>query len=380
MIDICIIGGGAAGMTAAICAKEANPPLDVLLLEKKNQLGKKLLATGNGKCNLSNQACDGCGETLDFFGRLGLLTRTDSAGRIYPYTEEARAVQGALAARLQQLDVRVDTSSEVISVEKDGDAFHIRLANRELTAKKVLIAWRRPRPDRPMEALETASASPGGLGHSVERLIPVLTAVDVKEDMERLAGIRAKAAVSLWYADKEIFREAGEIQFTKTGISGICVFNLSRYLLIPAGRGLEDGFDDYGITVDFFPDVELTELEALLERRQASGFDGERLLQYLVRGPVGGKILESSKGDVKLSARLLKAFPLSPKRVRGWDFAQVTKGGVCLDQVDPETCQSRLVNGLYFAGEVLDYDGPCGGYNLQHAWETGMRAGREMAK
>lgn len=98
MIDICIIGGGAAGMTAAICAKEANPPLDVLLLEKKNQLGKKLLATGNGKCNLSNQACDGCGETLDFFGRLGLLTRTDSAGRIYPYTEEARAVQGALAA------------------------------------------------------------------------------------------------------------------------------------------------------------------------------------------------------------------------------------------------------------------------------------------
>ena len=379
MIDICIIGGGAAGMTAAICAKEANPPLDVLLLEKKNQLGKKLLATGNGKCNLSNQACDGCGETLNFFGRMGLLTRTDSAGRIYPYTEEARAVQGALAARLQQLDVRVDTSSEVISVEKDGDAFHIRLANRELTAKKVLIACggkAGPSYGSTGDGFRFAR----GLGHSVEKLIPVLTAVDVKEDMERLAGIRAKAAVSLWYADKEIFREAGEIQFTKTGISGICVFNLSRYLLIPAGRGLEDGFDDYGITVDFFPDVELTELEALLERRQASGFDGERLLQYLVRGPVGGKILESSKGDVKLSARLLKAFPLSPKRVRGWDFAQVTKGGVCLDQVDPETYQSRLVSGLYFAGEVLDYDGPCGGYNLQHAWETGMRAGREMAK
>lgn len=379
MVDICIIGGGAAGMTAAICAKEADPALDVLIVEKKNQLGKKILATGNGKCNLSNRACSGCGQTLDFFGSLGLLTRTDDAGRIYPYTEEARAVQGALAVRLQQLSVKVDTSAEVISVEKAEGHFHIHLANREIAAKKVLIACggkAGPVYGSTGDGFRFARS----LGHRVEKPVPVLTAVDVKEDMEKLAGIRAKGVVSLYFREKEVFREAGEIQFTKTGISGICVFNLSRHLLIPAGRTLEDGFDDYRVAVDFFPDMDRAELEALLIRRQAAGFDGERLLRYLVRGPVALRILESSKGDAAAAAGLLKNFSLSPKGVRGWNFAQVTKGGVCLDEVEPDTCQSRLVEGLYFAGEVLDYDGPCGGYNLQHAWETGMRAGREMAK
>lgn len=379
MIDICIIGGGAAGMTAAICAKETNPALDVLILEKKNQLGKKILATGNGRCNLSNRTCPGCGGTQDFFERLGLVTRTDDAGRIYPYTEEARAVQGALTARLQQLSVKADTCSEVISVEKKDEGFRIHLANGEVAAKKVLIACggkAGPAYGSTGDGFRFARS----LGHRVEKLVPVLTAVNVEEDMEKLAGIRAKGAVGLYFQDKEIFRETGEIQFTKTGISGICVFNLSRYLLIPAGRRLEDGFDDYRIGVDFFPDMETEKLEDLLVRRQAAGFEGEKLLRYLVRGPIGTKILESSKSDVKTAAGLLKDFPLSPKGVRGWDFAQVTKGGVCLDEVEPDTCQSRLVKGLYFAGEVLDYDGPCGGYNLQHAWETGMRAGREMAK
>ncbi len=379
MTDICIIGGGAAGMTAAICAKEADPALDVLILEKKNRLGRKILATGNGKCNLSNRACPGCGETLDFFERLGLVTRTDPAGRVYPYTEEAGAVQGALTARLQQLSVRADTCAEVISVEKKDRGFRIHLANGEIEAEKLLIACggkAGPSFGSTGDGFRFARS----LGHRVKKLIPVLTAADVKENVEKLAGIRAKGAAALYFQDKEIFRETGEIQFTKTGISGICVFDLSRYLLIPEGKSLENGFDDYRIGLDFFPDMDEEELEQLLIRRQLAGLDGEKLLRYLVRGPVGAMILESSKGDVKTTAKLLKDFPLSPAAVRGWDFAQVTKGGVPLDEVDAETCQSRLIEGLYFAGEVLDYDGPCGGYNLQHAWETGMRAGREMAK
>ncbi|MGN0659855.1 MAG: aminoacetone oxidase family FAD-binding enzyme [Emergencia sp.] len=376
MLDICIIGGGASGMCAAVCAKEADPSLNILILEKKNQLGKKLLATGNGRCNLSNTSCPGCGETLKFFGDLGILTRTDSEGRVYPYTEEARSVHGALTLRLQQLGVQVQTLAEVVSIEKK-DVFEISLKKGTLRARKVLIACG----GKAGSAFGTTGDGfrfARQLGHRVEKPVPVLTAVDVRENVEKLSGIRVKAAVMLIFRGKEIFRESGEVQFTRTGISGICVFNLSRYLLIPNGADLEHGFDDYQIQIDFFPDRE--DLQELLAERAGNGFEGEDMLRFLVRKPLADMIYASSKGDVAETARLLKAFPLSPRGVKGWDFAQVTKGGVSLEEVDMAAQQSRLVDGLYFAGEVLDYDGPCGGYNLQFAWESGMRAGKEMAR
>jgi len=376
MMDICIIGGGAAGMTAAIHAKETNPLLDILILEKKNQLGKKILASGNGKCNLSNVRCENVQQTLDFFSRLGVITRTDSEGRIYPYTEESRAILDALKNRIEQLGIQVRTSAEVLEIEKKKD-FILHLNTGEIHAKKVLIACGGKAGSQfgtTGDGYRLAKA----FGHRVEKPIPVLTAVDVKESMEKLAGIRVKAMVSLSYQDEIIFEEKGEIQFTKTGISGICVFNLSRYLLIPDGKTFQDGFDDYEIFIDFFP--EETEMLTLLEQREKLGFTGERLLEYLVRGPIAARIYELSQGDVTESAALLKAFPLSPKGVKGWDFAQVTKGGVSFDDVNRETLQSKLVSGLYFAGEVLDFDGPCGGYNLQNAWENGALAGKEMAR
>jgi len=363
-------------MTAAIHAKEANPQLDILILEKKNQLGKKILASGNGKCNLSNIQCENVQQTLDFFGRLGVFTRTDSEGRIYPYTEESRAILDALKNRIDQLGIQVRTSAEVLEIEKKKD-FILHLNTGEIHAKKVLIACGGKAGSQfgtTGDGYRLAKA----FGHRVEKPIPVLTAVDVKESMEKLAGIRVKAMVSLSYQDEIIFEEKGEIQFTKTGISGICVFNLSRYLLIPEGRTFQDGFDDYEIFIDFFP--EEAEMMTLLEQREELGFTGERLLEYLVRGPIAARIYELAQGDVTESAALLKAFPLSPKGVKGWDFAQATKGGVSFDDVDRETLQSKLVSGLYFAGEVLDFDGPCGGYNLQNAWENGELVGKEMAR
>ena len=376
MLDICIIGGGAAGMTAAICAKEENPDSRILILEKKNQLGRKIAATGNGKCNLSNAACPKADETLDFFERLGVLTRTDEEGRIYPYTEEAAAVRDALEQRIHKLGIEVMTSSEVQSVEKQ-DCFVVELKNKTLRARKLLIACG--------GKAGAAFGSTGDgfrfakkFGHRVEKPIPVLTAIEVKEDLEKLSGIRAKAAVKLFYRDEMIFTEKGEVQFTKTGISGICVFNMSRHLLLPEGASFEGGFDDYRIEIDFFP--ERDEMDSLLELRKAQGLTGQKVLQFLVRRPVAEMIYEGAKGDTAACARALKAFPLSPRGVRGWDFAQVTKGGVALSEVSSQTFESNQVEGLYVAGEGLDYDGPSGGFNLQHAWESGMRAGREMAK
>lgn len=375
-MDICIVGGGASGMTAAIYAKEANPGLDILILEKKNQMGKKILASGNGKCNLSNVNCENVQQTLDFFGRLGVYTRTDSEGRIYPYTEESRAVLDALKNRIDQLGIQVRTSAEVLEIEKKKE-FILHLNTGTIQAKKVLIACggkAGPQFGTTGDGYRLAKA----FGHRVEKPVPVLTAVEVKENMEKLAGIRVKGAVSLSYKDEIIFEEKGEIQFTKTGISGICVFNLSRYLLIPEGKTFADGFDDYEIFIDFFP--EEAEMLSLLEQRQSMGFTGEKLLEYLVRSPIAAWIYDLTKGDAAESAVLLKAFPLSPKGVKGWDFAQATKGGVSFDDVNRDTLESRLVPGLYFAGEVLDFDGPCGGYNLQNAWENGKLAGKEMAR
>lgn len=376
MVDICIIGGGAAGMTAAIHAKEANPDLDILILEKKNQLGKKILASGNGKCNLSNIKCKNVQQTLDFFGRLGVFTRTDSEGRIYPYTEESRAILDALKTRIDQLGIQVRTSAEVLELEKKKD-FIVHLNTGTIKAKKVLIACGGKAGSQfgtTGDGYRLAKA----FGHHVEKPIPVLTAVDVNEDMEKLAGIRVKGAVSLSYQDEIIFEEKGEIQFTKTGISGICVFNLSRYLLIPEGKTFQNGFEDYEIFIDFFPEED--EVLSLLEQRDAMGFKGKKLLEYLVRGPIASWIYDLAEGDIAESASLLKAFPLTPKGAKGWDFAQATKGGVSFDDVNRETLESKLIKNLYFAGEVLDFDGPCGGYNLQNAWENGALVGKEMAR
>ena len=376
MIDICIVGGGAAGMTAAIYAKETNPALNILILEKKNQLGKKILASGNGKCNLSNVNCEKVEQTLDFFGRLGVFTRTDGEGRIYPYTEESRAILDALKNRIEELGIQVRTTAEVLEIEKKQD-FILHLNTGAIQAKKVLIACGGKAGSQfgtTGDGYRLAKA----FGHRVEKPIPVLTAVDVKENMDKLAGIRVKGAVSLSYKDEIIFEEKGEIQFTKTGVSGICVFNLSRYLLIPEGKTFHDGFDDYELFIDFFPEEE--EVLTLLEKRAGLGFEGERLLEYLVRGPIASWIYDLTQGDLAETAALLKAFPLSPKGVKGWDFAQATKGGVSFDDVNRDTLESKIIPGLYFAGEVLDFDGPCGGYNLQNAWENGALVGKEMAR
>lgn len=379
MTAICIIGGGAAGMAAAISAAEADPSLHVTILEKKNQLGKKILATGNGRCNLSNTACAGYAQTLDFFADLGLMTRTDPSGRIYPYTEEARAVRDALDQKIRYLGIEVLLNAEAASLDKGEQGFFIHLENRDVFAHKLLLACG--------GKAGSAFGSTGDgfrfartLGHRINKPVPVLTAVDVREDFSRMAGLRAKGAVSLYFQDRRIFCEEGEIQFTASGLSGICVFNLSRFLLIPEGKRFPDGFDDYRITIDFFPDRDRQAVEALLKEKKKNGAEGRKLLQFLVRRPVGDQIFAAAGDDISKTAALLKAFPCTPKSVKGWDFAQVTKGGVPLEEINMETMESRIVKNLYFAGEVIDYDGPCGGYNLQNAWETGIKAGKEMAK
>lgn len=368
MYDICIIGGGASGMVAAIRAKESNPSLNILIIEKKNQMGRKILASGNGKCNLSNVKCPNYERISQFFSEIGVVTKEDAEGRVYPYNEEARTVINALDARIRALGINVLTDTQVLEITKTKN-FSVKTPGKVIDTRKVLVATggkSGPAFGTTGDGYKWARA----FGHHVNKPIPVLTAVEIKENIQDLAGIRAKGNVFLYYDDRLVFQEQGEIQFTKTGVSGICVFNLSRFLLIPEGKTLQDGFDQYQICIDFLP--ELKDLERYLVAHPEG-------LASLVKRPIAERVFALGQGKTELITQLLHEFPLTPSGVKGWDFAQATKGGVALSEINLETMESTLEKNLFFSGEVVDFDGPCGGFNLQFAWETGLKVGEAMA-
>jgi predicted Rossmann fold flavoprotein len=382
MYDICIIGGGAAGMTAAITAGESDNELNILILEKKEQLGKKVLASGNGKCNLSNERCKDYRDTLSFFQGLGVVTRVDDAGRIYPYTEDAGDVVEALERRMDGLKIRRMPGAQVTDVSAYDGGFQVTFtasgSENKIACSRLLIAGggkAGPQFGTTGDCYRLARK----LGHSVTRLAPGLTAVELVEDTADLAGIRAKARVVLKYKDEEVFEETGEVQFTRYGISGICVFNMSRFMDLPEGRTLKDGFVDYTISIDFFPKG--GNIEGFLRQRaEMPGMTGAAVMQSMVRKPIAERIYDMSGGSLEKMAELLRGFPLHPKGLKGWDMAQVTRGGIPLTEINTETMESLITPGLFFAGEILDYDGPCGGYNLENAWQTGIAAGKGMSR
>lgn len=372
MFDICIIGGGAAGLTAAITAKRLNSELNIVILEKKEKVGKKILASGNGKCNISNVNCKGYLEILEFFESVGVITRTDEEGRIYPYSEESKAVVRGLSNQLLKLGISVLTECQVKGIEKK-DCYEISYDRKIINARKILIACggkAAPKLGTTGDGYRWAKE----FGHSVSKLAPALTAVKVSEDVKSLKGVREKCRVKLFYMNEVIFQEDGELQFTEDGISGICVFNMTRFMRIPEGKKLENGFEDYRIVIDFLP--EINRATDLLKQRRKMDIKG---LDSLVKEPLGNFIEKIAGEIMENEEKLLKTFYLSPIGLKGWDFAQITKGGVDMNQIHEDTMESKLVTGLYFAGEILNYDGPCGGYNLNFAWKTGMIAGRNMA-
>lgn len=393
--DIAIVGGGPAGLAAAIEAKVCNPTAKVVLLEKMEEPAKKLSATGNGRGNLSNKNCDMLALVAKFFSESGIATRMDDAGRIYPYSEEAKAVSGALITRAKGLGTELLTNAKVSNVEVSpaGD-FHILFSDKEepIIAKKLLIATGG-------KSFANYGSSGDGftiarqLGHNVTPLVPALTAVEVKENIKDLKGVRAKVRVSLMETGNVVFQEDGEIQFRDDSISGICVMNLSSQLPVSLGAGKDDRYEGCKIFVDFVPDFSTVDLmEFLKAQANIEGLKISDVLETLVKKQVATRIigeagLEGNKAAGTLSpaemvslANLLRRFVLSPSGKKGWKEAQVTKGGVDTEEINMGTMESKIVKGLYFAGEVIDYDGPCGGYNLHNAWITGLMAGKDMAK
>ncbi len=390
---IAIIGGGASGLAVA-CA--LNKSADITIYERNDRVGKKLLSTGNGRCNLlntnispehlksadSNIIADVLGqspasEAMTFFENLGLLMRIEDEGRVYPLCNQASAVLDVLRYEAAEKGVNIRCDFCVTEIKKQDTCFEIVSSNGECAFADVVILS-----CGGMAAPKTGSDGIGyklakSLGHSVNTLSPALVAL--KSDTSftsALKGIRCKAGIKLLSHNSEIAAESGEIQFTDYGVSGIAAMQLSRHLK-----------PDSQIVIDFAEDYNEEYILYRIKAAAAKGREAEELPLGIIQKRVGQQIIKHvlgispatpadklSETDLTRLAHAIKALPLNVTGTLKWDNAQVTSGGIPLSEIDPLSMQSNFTNGLYITGEMLDCDGECGGYNLGWAWLCGVRA------
>ena len=399
--DLLVVGGGAAGMMAALSAKEENA--NVCILEKNSILGKKILSTGNGRCNFTNEnqddACYRSGNnalmfqilhgfnlenTLMFFSKIGVLAKVKD-GYYYPRSNQASSVRYCFEKAILSKEIDFRPSTEVLKIKKEKDLFVVTTDKGEYRSRKCLLSgggYAAPKTGSDGSTLKMAKS----LGHHIIKPLPALVQLTCKEKFfSKLKGIRSLGKVTLLIDGNAVSSDEGEIQFTKDGISGIPVFNVSRY----ATRAL-DQKKNVTATLDFFPDFSFDVLythlcKQLLYRSYPVtvkdgliGMLNEHLIPVLLKElhlSPEESTLSLSEHEVGAIAGLLKDFSVCVVGSNGFDSAQVTSGGVDLYEIN-ETLESKLVPGLYFAGEILDVDGICGGYNLQWAWSSGYLAGK----
>lgn len=409
MKQILIIGGGAAGLAAALTAKGHAPEARVMVLERLDRVGKKILATGNGRCNLTNMQA-GMGHfysndrgalkamlqgmepqgVLDFFRSLGLFCQEEDEGRVYPYCKQASMVLDVLLQALERTKIELYCGCAVTSLGRNKGKFTVKTADGgSLTADRVILTCGgKAAPKLGSDGSGYALAK--ALGHSCTPLVPALVAL--KCDMNGLGGlkgIRASAELTLLANDHVLGQEAGELQFTEYGLSGIPAMQLSGRL-----SRLRKG-EKCTALVDLFPEWEEEALFRELKARQKYahqetlenfllGTVHKRLAYAVLKSaglqPLSKPVSSLSNGDLHRLAETLKAWRFVVTGTQGWEAAQVTGGGIPLQEVDSKTMESRCIPGLYLAGEILDVTGDCGGFNLHWAWCSGIRAGQAAAK
>ena len=396
MYDIAVIGAGASGLVAAISAKKAYNKLSVVLIEALPKIGKKILATGNGRCNLTNltanaksyntkavsavmEACPPK-KIMEFFSSIGLECVSDSESRVYPMSNTATSVLDCLRFEAERLGIKVMTDTKVTSVKRNSSSFII---NDSIECRKVIVSTG-----------GKASPSQGSdgsgypiiksLGHTVTQLYPGLVQLTVKENLKFLKGIRVKAAVSLKDKNGRILdKSEGEVLFADYGLSGIAIMDVSR-----------SAKDKNCIcSLDILPEMQneaVYEFITKAQKRNPSLLLEDALCGILPK-KVGYLIIKNSGFRQDITLRELKneeinKFIYNMKNccftitgTRGFDSAQITVGGASFNEFDTKTLESKIAEGLYCTGELLDVDAPCGGFNLQWAWASGIAAGTAAA-
>jgi len=409
--NLAIIGGGPAGMMAGIQASKNGAR--VILIEKNPYLGVKLLITGKGRCNITNAEEDlkklisiygqngkflysainkfSNLDVIDFFENSGLKTKVERGNRVFPVSDTAKDVLYHLQKQLRANKVAVKLNSEVKKIiNKNNSIEKIILKNgEEIIADSYLITT------GGKSYPGTGSTGDGyewlkNLGHTIAEPRPALTPIIVKENTaKQLEGLSLKnVEISIWNK-KKLGSEFGEALFTSNGLSGPIILNLSKVV----EKNMKEGsFDKLRMTIDFKPALDFPTLDkriqkdfAEIKNKQFKNSLGKLMPKKLIPVMIelskinpDKKVNGVTKEERKTLVKLLKEFKLTVSGLVGFEKAIITSGGVNLKEIDPKTCKSKIIDNLYLAGEVLDIDGPTGGYNLQVAWSTGHLVGDQF--
>lgn len=419
-VDVAIIGGGAAGLAASI--ESGKRGLNTLVIERNNEPGKKILQTGNGRCNISHVDIKSSDysrynnarhrekfaeklfknvnqkEIVDFFENIGIymIPETGKTGQdvyLYPESFTALSVRNALVNASSEAGCIHATGTFVKNLYKKNGLFYIECEHNNekqvYKSRNVILS--------PGGKAAPKSGTDGNFydickkfNHGISKLYPSLVGLNTDDEhMELLGGCRNYSDISLLCKGKKVAEEIGEVQFTKNGLSGIPVFQLSAYgaeLLNNNRPG------DVKIITDFLPHHTKDELYSIVEKwykifgsRKLKDFFGGILHSKIVLFTARKLSMAADKSVSKVDKNRLfnfincvKSYEFNITGSAGFEIAQVTSGGVELSEINPETCESKIVENLYFAGEIMDVDGPCGGYNLHFAWSSGIAAGRSV--
>lgn len=399
MRDVVIIGGGASGVICAIRAAERSKNRKITILEKQDRILRKLMSTGNGRCNFTNinaSSADYNGSfkkyvdvilekyspeyVIEYFKKLGLISRVEESGRVYPYSNHASAVVDMLRYRLETFGIEVVCNAKVNKVIKENKSFRIISNNGEYKAEKVVFTVGSPAGTKlggNYSGLEMLKE----LGHNVSKPYPALCPILVDSKiLPSVKGVRSQGKAALFNGNKLISEDFGEIQFTEKALSGICVFNLASY--VKNNKNLT-------VRISLLPDYNNEELRLIINRQIMlyNNRTCEDLFTGIFQRKLGLALLKEC--NIKASFNISKLNDNQINKIvniiNNWNFnvvgvsdfnsAQVAVGGVIGKEIDPGTMESKIINGLYICGEAIDINGDCGGYNLQFAFSSGMVAG-----
>ena len=392
-----ILGGGASGMAAALAAAE-NPENQVILMERQSRVGKKLSATGNGRCNLTNLRVSpahyhgqqpefaqyalsvfDAQAALEWFSGLGLLTVAEDSGKVYPYSDQANSVVDVLRFALEQENITVKLGFDAEKVRKTPMGFRVESREEGIDCDRLVIAC------GGLAGTKLGGTMSGykflrSLGHHCTKLRPTLVQIKTAwSGVTGLKGVRCNCHAAIYCGDRLHSQSTGELQFTEYGISGPVIFEISRDVCQEKG--------EWVARLDFLPDMSGEALMAELLRRKSTRLPASELLTGILHNRLG-RVLSQAAGicagqmvsqlpeeALEQVVQAAKDFEIRLTEPLGMDSAQVTAGGILTEEFDEKTMESRQIPGLYACGEVLDIDGDCGGYNLQWAWSSGRLAG-----